>query len=171
MKNNRDFVLTNFKIKAKEVRCIDGDENLGLILLKDAIERAFNKGLDLVQISVVDSIPVCKIVDYGKYKYDLSKKNKEAAKKQRESAIKIKEVKLRPNTDFNDLKIKARQASEFLSDGDRVKVILLFRGREVTHKNVGIDTLKKFMDFIENGKFSSDPQMNGNNITVILERK
>lgn len=172
MKNNdKDFVFKDFKIKATHVRVIDGEVNLGLLPLRDAIQKAYDKNLSLIQVSVVDGVPLCKILDYGKYKYDLSKKNKEISKKRRESTIEIKEIKLKPSTDTNDLKTKARQASEFLAEGDRVKVSLYFKGREMTHKEVGIDTLSKFMDFVEGGKLASEPQMNCNCLTVMLEKK
>ena len=123
---------------------------------------------DRVQISDGnDGIPICKVVDCGKYKYDLSKKKKEIAKKQRESSVKIKEIKLRPSTDTNDLNTKASKAKEILSEGDKIKISVVFRGREMAHREVGHDTLKSFVGLIPNILLNGDPVFQGRVLSVI----
>ena len=153
--------------------CIDSDgENIGVIHRDDAIKKAQEKELDLVMIADgKDGIPVCKIVEYGKFKYELSKKNREIAKKQRESVIKTKEIKFHPSTDENDLKNKASKVEKFLNDGDRVKVSITFRGREITHKNVGMDTLNKFISLVPNLELINEPFMQGRVLSVLCKRK
>jgi len=147
----RQFV--NNDIRAPRVLCIDqNNDNLGIISISAALDKARNEGLDLVQVSPPgkDRVPTCKIIDYGKYKYEQSKKKKLRDKKQRESVVKIKEIRLRPAISDNDLEIKARKAAEFLKDGNKVKVTIIFKGREKTHKNIGIDKLNQYLDFINN---------------------
>ena len=136
----------NDQIRAKEVRLIaETGEQIGVISLYDARTRAVQAGLDLVAINTSNGIPVCKILDYGKFRYDESRKAKEAAKKSRESRIEIKEIQLRPNIDINDLKVKAKRAQGFLTEGDKVKVIMKFRGREISHLDVGVKVMQDFL--------------------------
>jgi translation initiation factor IF-3 len=116
-------------------------------------------------------VPICRIVEYGKFKYELSKKKKETAKKQRESTIKTKEIKFRPSTDENDLKTKADKVEKFLNEGDRVKITIMFRGREITHKEVGIETLNKFIDMIPNIELINEPSMQGRILSTLVGRK
>ena len=167
------FIRANYQIKAKDVRCIDHEnQNLGVISLNDAMSLAREHGLDLVQISNGnEGVPVCKIVEYGKYKYDLSLQQKEAAKKQRENAVKIKEIKFHPNTSENDLQTKASKTHEFLEDGDKVKISIVFRGREVLHKDVAMEQLNKFMDLVPGIQLSNDIQMSGRVLTVMAEKR
>jgi translation initiation factor IF-3 len=150
-KSDRSFV--NHEIRAKNVRCIDKDnKNIGIISKIAAIRLAEKDGLDLVQVSGKGDTPTCKIIDYGKYQYEQSKKQKLAAKKQRESSTKTKEIKFRPCTGINDLKIKAKKAATFLNDGCKIKVSVVFKGRERAHQGVAQDTLNTFIDLIvENG--------------------
>lgn len=164
--------FSNEKIRSKKVIVINSSgNNIGEMDTKEAILLARSEELDLVQVSEGrGNLPICKIVNYGKFKYDLSKKEKEVAKKQRESIIKIKEIKFRPSTSDNDLQTKASKANEFLLDGDRVKVSIIFRGREVAHKDVGIDTLVKFMNLIKNGKMVGEPSLVGKTLSVIVEK-
>lgn len=145
--------------------------NCGQVTLQAAMDKANKVGLDVVQVSKSGKIATAKILDFGKFKYDLSKKEKAAKKKQRESTIKIKEIKLRPSTDLNDLQIKAKHAREFLEDGNHVKVSVKFKGRELTHKDKGMEILNKFVDLVEIGEFMSVPSMQGRDITVILSKK
>lgn len=171
--NKRIFIPCNEKIRANRVRVIDSENNnLGVISFHEAMDRARNVSLDLVQISDgQEGIPVCKITDYGKYKFEFSKKQKENAKKQRESVIKVKEISFRPTTDLNDLQIKANKAVEFINDGDRVKVVVIFKGRELAHKEVGIENLNKFIGMVNNSQALSPPALLGKALSVILERK
>lgn len=173
-KRNTDFVPTNHQIRSPKVRCIDSeDNNLGVIDKLEAIRIAENAKLDLVQVAPGnrDNPPTCRILDSGKYKYEMSKRKKENAKKQRESAVKIKEVKFRPNTDQNDLKTKATKAQQFIEDGHRVKVSIFFRGREITHKDVGMETLNKFLQMVPNMHLLGEPVQQGKILSVIGTRK
>jgi translation initiation factor IF-3 len=167
--NNRVFI--NRDIRAKEVRCIDHNEqNLGIIKTYEAIKLAQDAGLDLVMISSPNKgqAPVCKILDSGKYKYDLSKRKKDIARKQRESAVKLKEIKFRPTTDINDLKTKAKHAEKFLVDGCKIKVSIRFKGREMAHKNIAYDRIFEFVNLIGIAQVDENPRMDGRNMTCML---
>ena len=160
-------------IRANKVLCIDQDNNnLGIIDLFQALKLAENSGLDLVQVAppIKGGVPTCKIVDLGKYRYELSKKQKALAKKQRESASKIKEIKFRPSTDINDLKIKANQAQEFLDAGDKVKITITFKGRELSYKEIGYDTLNSFLSLISDIETISQPSMDGRFLCAIIKK-
>lgn len=171
--NRQEKVFIGHAIRAPRVLCINADStNLGVISTSDAIKLATDQGLDLVQVSPPSNgkPPTCKILNYGKFKYDQSKKEKEAAKKQRESIVKTKEIKLHPTTDINDLKIKAKKAAEFLDEGSKVKVMVLFRGwREASHKAVAVNTLNEFLSYVTNGN-STSPSMDGKVLSCMLER-
>jgi translation initiation factor IF-3 len=144
----------NDQIRTREVRLIaDSGEQVGVISTTDARNRARDAGLDLVAINISDGIPICKILDYGKFKYEQSRKEKEAAARAREARVEIKEIQLRPTTDSNDLKVKARRAQGFLEDGDKVKVIMKFKGREITHMNVGAQVMHDFFSNIQDFKY------------------
>ena len=126
--------MINEQIRDREVRLIGADgEQLGIVSSREAQKIADEAGLDLVKIAPNAKPPVCKIIDYGKYRYELARKEKEAKKKQK--TMEVKEVRLSPNIDKNDLNTKANQARKFLSKGDKVKVTLRFRGREMAHVN------------------------------------
>ncbi len=168
-KNERVFINRN--IKAREVRCIDhANENIGVISLYKAIDMAEKAGLDLIQISKQgEQVPICKIVDYGKYKYELSKRTKEQAKKQRESQVKTKEIKFRPTSGINDLRTKAKKASKFMSDGCRVKVAIQFRGREMAHQDVAEDRFLEFLSLLECSiDLLNEPKMTGRTMVALL---
>ncbi|MDP2683523.1 MAG: translation initiation factor IF-3 [bacterium] len=167
-RNNRIFINNN--IRASRIRCIDNnDENLGIITKVQALSLAELAGLDLVQISNGDDIPICKIVDHGKYKYELSKKHRVQAKKQRESIVKTKEVKLRPNTEINDLKTKAKMARKFVEDGCRVKVVIYFKGRELQHKDLAPAKLDLFLNLMEMQLLKlSEPSFEGRTVSIII---
>ena len=125
----------NEEIREKEVRLIDVEgEQLGVVDTRKALEIAEGKNLDLVKIAPTAKPPVCKIMDYGKYKYELAKKEKEARKNQK--VINVKEIRLTPNIEIHDLNVKAKRANEFLKSGDKVKVSVRFRGREMGHTNI-----------------------------------
>ena len=137
---------------------------------KEAQAIANNKNLDLVMISPNANPPVCKIMDYGKYKYEQSRKEKESKKKQK--VVNIKEVRLRPGIEANDLNTKANQAIKFLKKGDKVKVELRFRGRELGHKDIGKEVMMKFIDIVkEFGEPTKAPAFEGNNMVVMIDPK
>ena len=161
----------NDQIRDKEIRVIsDNGEQLGLMSAKEAQAIANNKNLDLVMISPNANPPVCKIMDYGKYKYEQSRKEKESKKKQK--VVNIKEVRLRPGIEANDLNTKANQAIKFLKKGDKVKVELRFRGRELGHKDIGKEVMLKFIDIVkEFGEPTKAPAFEGNNMVVMIDPK
>lgn len=168
--NNR--VYFNNAIKAFKVRCIDhNNENIGVISKAQAISMAESEGLDLVQVSLHrdGSIPTCKIVDYGKYKYELSKRQKAQAKKQRESIVKTKEIKFRPSTGINDLRTKANKARKFIEEGCRVKIVMSFKGREMQHKHLAPAKLDLFLELLEMDvhKFE-EPKFEGRLMSIMI---
>ncbi|PBH93356.1 translation initiation factor IF-3 [Clostridioides difficile] len=137
---------------------------------KEAQAMANSKNLDLVQISPNANPPVCKIMDYGKFRYEQARKEKEAKKKQK--TIVVKEVRLRPGIEQNDLNTKTNNAIKFLKKGDKVKVELRFRGRELGHKDIGKEVMLKFLDIIkEFGEPTKAPAFEGNNMVVIIDPK
>ena len=146
------------------------ERQLGVMSAKEAQTIANNKNLDLVMISPNANPPVCKIMDYGKYKYEQSRKEKESKKKQK--VVNIKEVRLRPGIEANDLNTKANQAIKFLKKGDKVKVELRFRGRELGHKDIGKEVMLKFIDIVkEFGEPTKAPAFEGNNMVVMIDPK
>ncbi len=151
-----------------EIRLIDQDgENAGVVSPATAMEMAEEVGLDLVEISPGANPPVCKIMDFGKFKYEQQKKAAEAKKKQK--IIEIKEVKFRPNIDTHDYDVKMRSVTKFLSDGDKVKVTLRFRGREMAHQERGRDLLSKIAGDIEEiGKIEAMPKMEGRQMIMVV---
>lgn len=137
---------------------------------RDAQVIANNKNLDLVKISPNANPPVCKIMDYGKYKYEQARKEKESKKKQK--VVTVKEVRLRPGIETNDLNTKANQAMKFLKKGDKVKVELRFRGRELGHKDLGKQVMLKFIELVkEFGEPTKAPAFEGNNMVVMIDPK
>ncbi len=138
--------------------------------IKEAQGLANSKNLDLVMISPNAKPPVCKVMDYGKYRYEQARKEKEAKKKQK--TVNVKEVRLRPGIEQNDLNTKAKQAMKFLSKGDKVKVELRFRGRELGHKDLGKEVMLKFIEAVkEFGEPAKAPTFEGNNMVVIIDPK
>ncbi|MCC0635897.1 MULTISPECIES: translation initiation factor IF-3 [unclassified Clostridioides] len=161
----------NEQIKDKEIRVLSPTgEQLGVMPTKEAQAMATSKNLDLVQISPNANPPVCKIMDYGKFRYEQARKDKEAKKKQK--TIVVKEVRLRPGIEQNDLNTKANNAIKFLKKGDKVKVELRFRGRELGHKDIGREVMLKFLEIIkEFGEPTKAPAFEGNNMVVIIDPK
>ena len=154
-----------------EVRLIvaDGD-NIGVVATPAAIEMAKEVGLDLVEVSPNADPPVCKILDYGKLKYETQKKKAEARKKQR--TIEVKEIKMRPGIDDHDYDVKMRAINRFLGDGDKVKVTLRFRGREMVHQNLGMRVLERVRgDLDEVAKVEQFPKMEGRQMTMVMAPK
>ncbi|TDT77532.1 translation initiation factor 3 (bIF-3) [Litoreibacter halocynthiae] len=158
----------NDRIRSDEIRLIGAEgENVGVVTPARAMAMAEEVGLDLVEISPNASPPVCKIMDFGKYKYETQKKEAEARKKQK--IIEIKEVKFRPNTDTNDYDVKMRNVFKFLENGDKVKVTLRFRGREMAHLNLGRELLERVADDIEgHGKVENFPKMEGRQMIMLI---
>ena len=158
----------NEEIRDREVRLIDSDgSQLGIMGIEEALKLSVEKGLDLVNIAPKAEPPVCKIMDYGKYRYDLQKKEKDARKKQK--IIELKEIRLSTFIEEHDLKVKANHANKFLGDGDKVKVSLRFRGRERDHVDVGRKVMDKFAELIEDaGTVEKAPLLEGRSLIMIL---
>nr|WP_241462623.1 translation initiation factor IF-3 [Tateyamaria sp. ANG-S1] len=158
----------NDKIRAPEIRLIGADgENVGVVSPARAMDMADDAGLDLVEISPNANPPVCKIMDFGKFKYEQQKRESEARKKQK--VIEVKEVKFRPNTDTNDYDVKMRNVFKFLENGDKVKVTLRFRGREMAHQNLGRELLERVADDTkEIGKVENFPKMEGRQMVMMI---
>jgi translation initiation factor IF-3 len=162
------FVRVNGKIRAREVRVIDAqDKNLGILSLNDALALARQHGLDLVEISHNAAPPVCRIVDFGKFRYEQSKKDKESKKRQHASTV--KEIQLSPRIDPHDLSIKVGHAVDFLCGDMKVKVALRFRGREMAHKEFGFEVVRKFLAEIASyGHPDFEPKLVGRGINVMV---
>ena len=158
----------NEEIRVREVQLIDKDgSNKGVTEISAAIAMAQEAGLDLVEIAPNSVPPVCKILDYGKYKYQAQKKAAEARKKQK--VVEIKEIKLRPNIDIHDYEVKQRSMHRFFEEGDKVKVTLRFRGRELAHPELGMKLLQKVRaDFEPIAKCEYEPRMEGRQMIMIL---
>ncbi|MBP2293078.1 translation initiation factor IF-3 [Azospirillum rugosum] len=140
---------------------------VGVVSLRDALMAAEDAGLDLVEIAPQAEPPVCKILDYGKYKYEAQKKAAEARKKQK--IIEVKEIKLRPNIDDNDYDVKMRSARRFLEEGDKVKVTMRFRGREMAHQDLGMNVLVRVRDELDElAKVEQMPKLEGRQMVMVL---
>jgi translation initiation factor IF-3 len=158
----------NDKIRSNEIRLIGAEgENVGVVSPARAMQMAQEVGLDLVEISPNAEPPVCKIMDFGKFKYEQQKRESEARKKQK--IIEVKEVKFRPNTDVNDYEVKMRNVFKFLENGDKVKITLRFRGREMAHQNLGRELLERVAaDTTEVGKIENMPKMEGRQMVMMI---
>ncbi len=158
----------NDRIRAPEIRLIGADgDNLGVVTPDKARMLAEEAGLDLVEISPNATPPVCKIMDFGKFKYETQKREAEARKKQK--IIEIKEVKFRPGTDTHDYDVKMRNVMRFLESGDKVKVTLRFRGREMAHQDLGRELLERIVaDVGEAGKVENMPKMEGRQMVMMI---
>ncbi|NOG70383.1 translation initiation factor IF-3 [Roseicella sp. DB1501] len=167
----RDGPRVNEDIRVPQVRLIDQDgEMIGVMSARDALMRAYDVGLDLLEISPNAVPPVCKITDYGKFKYEQQKKANEARKKQK--VVEIKEVKVRPNIDDHDYDVKMRQMKSFISEGDKVKVTLRFRGREMAHQDLGIKVLERIrVELGETIKVEQMPRLENRQMIMVLAPK
>lgn len=168
---SRDGPRANEQIDAPEIRLIDytGD-NLGVVPIGEALARAEETGLDLVEISPNANPPVCKILDYGKLKYEEQKKRNVARKKQK--VIEVKEIKMRPNIDVHDYDFKMRAIHRFLDEGDKVKVTMRFRGREMAHQEIGMQVLERVRGDLEQlAKVEQSPKMEGRQMTMVMAPK
>ncbi len=158
----------NERIRANEIRLIGAEgENVGVVTPDRGMELAMQAGLDLVEISPNATPPVCKIMDFGKFKYEQQKRESEARKKQK--IIEIKEIKFRPNTDTHDYEVKMRNVVKFLENGDKVKVTMRFRGREMAHQELGLQLLHRVADdVIELGKVEAMPRLEGRQMVMMI---
>jgi translation initiation factor IF-3 len=158
-------------INVPKVRVIDDEgENLGVMYTREAIEQANEKGLNLVEVSPNADPPVCKFLDVGKYRYEAQKKANLARKTQKTQDI--KEVKMRPNIDTHDYDVKMRNVTKFIEHGDKVKITLRFRGREMAHQHLGMDLLKKVQDDVaEVAKVEAFPRLEGRQMLMVLAPK
>ena len=163
--------MINEQIRDKEIRLIDEEGNqIGLISSRDAQKLADEKKLDLVKIAPNAKPPVCKIMDYGKYRFDMIKKEKEAKKKQK--IIEVKELRLSPNIDTHDVQVKVKKAIEFLKNGDKVKVSIRFRGREIGHSKTSVVILEDFAKEVsEVGVVDKAPKMEAKSLVMFLAPK
>ena len=163
--------MINEEIRDKEVRVIDADgSQLGIMSASAALDAAIAKNLDLVKISPQANPPVCRIMDYGKYKFDQAKKEKEARKRQK--TVDVKELRLSPSIDTHDIQVKVKKAIEFLKDGDKVKVSIRFRGREIRNTKVGHTILEGFAnDVAEYGVVDKQPKMEARSLVMFLAPK
>ena len=158
----------NEQIRAREVRVVsDTNEQLGIMTLHEAIRIAEEKGLDLVEVAPNGRPPVCRIMNYGKYRYEQQKREKEAKKKQK--ILMLKEVKLRPNIEDHDFYVKMKAAQRFLGEGSKVKVTIMFRGREMSHPELGEKLLMRFADELKDvAHVEKEPKVEGRNMTMVI---
>jgi len=161
----------NEEIRAREVRLIsESGEQLGIIPIKEALEISMEKNLDLVEVAPSAKPPVCRLMDYGKFKFEQSKREKEARKKQK--VISVKEVKMRPNIEEHDFKVKARNARKFLTSGDKVKLTIMFRGRQITHPELGERLAIKLAEELSDvSTIEKAPKVEGKNMVAIFVPK
>ena len=164
----KDGPRINDEIRVREVHLIDAEgHNLGNVLIADALAKAQEAGLDLVEISPNASPPVCKLLDFGKYKYQEQKKQAEARKKQK--VVEVKEIKFRPMIDDHDYDVKMRSMRRFFEEGDKVKVTLRFRGREMAHQELGVKLLDRVKDdTVKIAKIESEPRVEGRQMVMVL---
>ena len=158
----------NERIRIREVRLIDDEGNqVGIIATRDALEMARQKGLDLVEVAPNAVPPVCRLMDYGKFRYEQSRKERDSRKNQH--VVELKEVRIRPKIDDHDLETKGRQASKFLDHGDKVKLTVLFRGREMAHPDIGKGLLDQLIELLKpHGTVEQTPRLEGRAMTAIL---
>ncbi len=153
------------------MRLVDADGTvLGVVPIDEALQKAEDRGLDLVEVAAKGDPPVCKILDYGKFKYETQKKKNEARKKQR--TIDVKEIKMRPGIDVHDYDVKMRAARKFLGEGDKVKVTMRFRGREMAHQDLGLKLLDRVRDELDElAKVELMPKMEGRQMIMVIAPK
>ena len=161
----------NEQIEAEKVRVVNADgEMVGVISKEEGIEIAFEAGLDLVEVSPNADPPVCKVLDYGKYKYEAQKKANEARKKQK--VIDVKEIKMRPGIDEHDYQVKMRSVRRFLDEGDKVKMTIRFRGREMAHQELGMKVLDRVREDVDElAKVEQFPKSEGRLMTMVIAPK
>ena len=167
----RDGPRVNEQITAEQVRVVGADgEVIGVVSVQEGIEHAYDAGLDLVEVSPNADPPVCKILDYGKFKYEAQKKANEARKKQK--VIEVKEIKMRPNIDDHDYEVKMRNVKKFIDGGDKVKMTIRFRGREMAHQDLGLAVLHRVREEMDElAKVEQFPKTEGRMMTMVLAPK
>lgn len=168
---SKETFRINEEIKAREVRVVsNAGEQLGIMLVRDALRIASEQHLDLVEVAPNAKPPVCRIMDFGKYKYEQQKRDKEAKKKQK--VITVKEVKLRPGIEDHDYNVKLKNVQRFLADGDKVKVTIMFRGRELSHPELGKEVLERIASELKDIVIvEREPKIEGKNMMMILAPK
>jgi len=169
--NKSDDIRVNEKIRASSVRLISDDgSQLGIVSVREALDIASQKGLDLVEVASNADPPVCRVMDYGKFRYEASKKAQEARKKGK--TIQVKEIKFRPHTDEHDLGFKIKNLKKFLANNNRVKLTVRFRGRELAYKKTGVDLLNKIAEAVnEEGVVEQPPKPEGRNLIMVVVPK
>lgn len=168
-RRHENRILSNREIRAREVRLIGEDgANLGILPFFKALDTAGNQNLDLILINPNSNPPICKIGDVGKYKYEMQKKEKEQRSKARENRVDLKEVQLRPAIDSHDLGVKLKHIKEWLDDGDKVKIIIKFRGREMSNTESGVQILNNIIAACPNAKIEGKSEMQGNRLMATL---
>ena len=169
--NIKQDLPINEQIRASKVQLIDENgEKKGVVSLNDALDLAYDKKLDLVMVSPNPDMPVCKIMNYGKYKFEQAKKEKEARKKQK--VMEVKEIRITPNIEQHDFEFKAKNARRFLQDGNKVRITLKFRGRELNYVKLGEAVLQKFIDELSDISMTEKkPMLEGKNMFIILAKK
>lgn len=170
-KKSNSYPKANLEIISPSVRLVDSaGEMLGIFSLSDALQQAQKEGLDLVEISPNSEPPVCKVMDFGRHKYQEKKKHHDARKKQK--TISLKELKLRPTISDHDLNIKIKSMNGFIVEGDKVKITLKFKGREITHQEIGFTVFEKIKaQLCEEAKIEYEPRMEGNQLMMIVVPK
>jgi translation initiation factor IF-3 len=168
---SKETLRINEEIRAKEVRLTSStNEQLGIMSLRDALRLAGEQNLDLVEVAPTAKPPVCRIMDFGKYRYEQQKRDKEVKKKQK--VVSIKEVKLRPNIEDHDFNVKLKNAQRFLEDGDKVKVTIMFRGRELSHPELGKQVLVRMASLLKDmANIERDAKLEGKNMIMIVAPK
>lgn len=168
---SKDTPRINEEIRAREVRVVSADnDQLGIMSVRDALDMAEEQHLDLVEVAPNGKPPVCRIMNYGKYRYEQQKREKEAKKKQK--TFTLKEVKLRPHIEDHDFYVKLKNAAKFLGDGNKVKVTIMFRGRELSHPELGLNVLTRFAgELTDQAVVEKEAKLEGRNMTMILAKK
>lgn len=168
---SKETLRINEEIRVREVRVVSSTgEQLGIMQTRDALRTAMEQQLDLVEVAPTAKPPVCRIMDFGKFKYEQQKRDKEAKKKQK--IVTVKEVKLRPNIEEHDFNVKLKNAQRFLEDGDKVKVTIMFRGRELSHPELGKQILVKMANILKDMvTVEREPKLEGKNMIMILSAK
>ena len=168
---SKDTPRINEEIRAREVRVVSADnDQLGIMSVRDALAMAEEQHLDLVEVAPNGKPPVCRIMNYGKYRYEQQKREKEAKKKQK--TFTLKEVKLRPHIEDHDFYVKLKNAAKFLGDGNKVKVTIMFRGRELSHPELGLNVLTRFAgELTDQAVVEKEAKLEGRNMTMILAKK
>ncbi|MGY6278020.1 translation initiation factor IF-3 [Methylomonas sp. MgM2] len=171
MSSKKDATRLNDEITARRVRLIGAEgEQIGVVSITEALQTAYDANLDLVEISPNADPPVCKVMDYGKYQFEQSKKLQAAKKKQKQ--IQIKEIKFRPGTEEGDYQVKLRNLTKFLNDGDKTKITVRFKGREMSHRELGMDLLKRIEgDLEEIASVEQFPKLEGRQMVMVMGPK